>query len=271
MGVAVMARMRLRSVLAQEAIGAVAGLAPALVSLRGSRAAVWHAVEHKSIAAYEAGGADEVENAADHAKEHDRCGSNLVVPLLVTTTVGNTVARKMFGWTLGSRTAVAALSIGAAVEVFAFSARRPEHPLSRAVHGMGHAMQSGFATREPSSSDLLVGQAAMEALLRAEAADRAPDRRGAMSVSVTVVAPAAQEAVWERWTDFAGWPRWNPQCIGATLDGPLAPGTTLELNLRHPRGRDFYTRAAPHGGRATGRDRLGGSEGSACARRPGRR
>ncbi len=63
-----------------------------------------------------------------------------------------------------------------------------------------------------------------------------------MSVSVTVVAPAAQEAVWERWTDFAGWPRWNPQCIGATLDGPLAPGTTLELNLRHPRGRDFYTR-----------------------------
>ncbi len=171
MGVAVMARMRLRSVLAQEAIGAVAGLAPALVSLRGSRAAVWHAVEHKSIAAYEAGGADEVENAADHAKEHDRCGSNLVVPLLVTTTVGNTVARKMFGWTLGSRTAVAALSIGAAVEVFAFSARRPEHPVSRAVHGMGHAMQSGFATREPSSSDLLVGQAAMEALLRAEAAD----------------------------------------------------------------------------------------------------
>jgi hypothetical protein len=36
---------------------------------------------------------------------------------------------------------------------------------------MGHAMQSGFATRDPSSSDLLVGQAAMEALLRAEAVD----------------------------------------------------------------------------------------------------
>jgi uncharacterized protein YqhQ len=168
--VAALARRRLRSVLAQEAVGAVAGLAPAFITLRGSQAAVWHAVEHKSIAAYEAGGADEVGNAADHAKEHDRCGSNLVVPLLVTTTIGNTVARKLFGRRArGGRTAVAALSIGAAVEAFAFSARRPEHPVSRAIHGIGHAMQSGFATREPSSGDLLVGQAAMEALLRAEA------------------------------------------------------------------------------------------------------
>jgi uncharacterized protein YqhQ len=170
--VAGLARRRLRSVLAQEAIGAVAGLVPALVTLRGSQAAVWHAVEHKSIAAYEAGGEDEILNAAAHSKEHDRCGSNLVAPLLVTTTVGNTVARKLLGRRgLGGRTAVAALSVGAAVEVSAFAAHNPEHPLSRAVHGMGHAMQSGFATREPSQGDLLVGQAAMEALLRAEAAD----------------------------------------------------------------------------------------------------
>jgi hypothetical protein len=34
-------------------------------------------------------------------------------------------------------------------------------------------MQSGFATREPSQSDLLVGRAAMEALLRAEERDGA--------------------------------------------------------------------------------------------------
>jgi uncharacterized protein YqhQ len=172
--VAALARRRLRSVLAQEAVGAVAGLAPAMVTLRGSRAAVWHAVEHKSIAAYEAGGEDEVAQAADHAKEHDRCGSNLILPLLVSTTIGNTIARKMLRRrAIGGRSVVAALSIGCAVEVFAFSARRPEHPVSRVVHGVGHAMQSGFATREPSESDLLVGRAAMEALLRAEAADPA--------------------------------------------------------------------------------------------------
>jgi hypothetical protein len=63
-----------------------------------------------------------------------------------------------------------------------------------------------------------------------------------VSVTVTVVAPAAADAAWERWTDFARWPEWNPQCIEAVLDGPLAPGTTLDLHLRHPRGRDFYTR-----------------------------
>ena len=63
-----------------------------------------------------------------------------------------------------------------------------------------------------------------------------------MSVSATVVAPATAQAAWERWTDFARWPEWNPPCIGAGLDGPLAPGTRLELHLRHPRGRDFYTR-----------------------------
>jgi uncharacterized protein YqhQ len=169
---AALARRRLRSVLAQEAVGAVAGLAPALVTLRGSRAAVWHAVEHKSIAAYEAGGAEEVARAGEHAKEHDRCGSNLILPLLVATTLGNTAARKVLGRrALGGRTLVAAASIGCAVEVFAFSARRPEHPVSRVVHAAGHAMQAGFVTREPSQGDLLVGRAAMEALLRAEAAD----------------------------------------------------------------------------------------------------
>jgi hypothetical protein len=63
-----------------------------------------------------------------------------------------------------------------------------------------------------------------------------------LSVTVTVVAPAAPAAAWARWTDFAGWPAWNPHCEAAHLDGPLAPGTQLDLQLLHPRGRDFYTR-----------------------------
>lgn len=59
---------------------------------------------------------------------------------------------------------------------------------------------------------------------------------------MTVVVPAPVRQVWDRWTDVERWPQWNPQCIEAALDGPLAPGTTLDLHLRHPRGRDFYTR-----------------------------
>jgi uncharacterized protein YqhQ len=173
---AAVARRRIRSIMAQEAVGAVAGLAPAMLTLRGSRAAVWHAVEHKSIAAYEAGGADEVARAEDHAKEHDRCGSNLILPLLVSSTIGNTVARRVFGGrALGARTVIGAISIGTAVEMFSFSARRPEHPVSRVIHGVGHAMQAGFATTEPSPGDMLVGRAAMEALLRAEEAGGATE------------------------------------------------------------------------------------------------
>lgn len=171
---AIILRRRTRSVLAQETIGAVLGLVPALVTLRGSRAAVWHAVEHKSIAAYEAGGPAGVEYAADQAKEHRRCGSNLILPLMVSTVVGNTLARRLpLRGVPGVRVLMSALSVGAAVEVFAFASRRPKHIVSRVVHGTGHAMQAGFVTREPTADELLVGRAAMDALIDAETGLRA--------------------------------------------------------------------------------------------------
>lgn len=168
-------RRRTRSVLAQETIGAVMGLVPALVVLRGSRAAAWHAVEHKSIAAYEAGGPSGLSRAAAQAKEHTRCGSNLVLPLMVATVAGNTVGRSFpVRHIPGARALVGALSIGAAVEVFAFAGRRPRHPVSRVVHGTGHAMQAGFVTREPTAAELAVGRSAMEALVAVESGDPAP-------------------------------------------------------------------------------------------------
>jgi uncharacterized protein YqhQ len=171
---AAQARRRLRSVLAQEAIGALAGLAPALVALRSSDAAVWHGVEHKSIAAYERGGAEAVAAAGDETKEHERCGSNLILPLLVTTTVGNAVARRVQRRpTVAARAVVGALSLGVAVEAFAFASRHPRHPLSRLVHSVGHALQSGFSTREPGEAELSVGRAAMTELLRVEGAPAA--------------------------------------------------------------------------------------------------
>lgn len=163
-------RYRFRSIIVQEAVAAVVGLVPALLVLRTSPASVWHAVEHKSIAAYEAGGADEIANARDHAKEHRRCGSNLVLPLVVTSIVANTALR-LTGRrrSLRVRAATTALSVGAAVEIFAFAVKVPEHPVSRVVHGVGHVIQSAFVTREPDDDDLDVGRAAMQRLLRAEA------------------------------------------------------------------------------------------------------
>jgi uncharacterized protein YndB with AHSA1/START domain len=63
-----------------------------------------------------------------------------------------------------------------------------------------------------------------------------------VSVTVTVVAPAPPDRVWERWTDVAAWPEWHPHCIESELEGPLEPGSRLRLHLRDQRGRDFYTR-----------------------------
>lgn len=162
-------RRSTRSVVIQELTAAVAGLLPAVVALRGSEAATWHGVEHKSIAAYEEGGAAEVAHAAAHPKEHERCGSNLVLPLIATTIVANSGLRRLIGTpnTLQRLTA-SALSVGTAVELFAFAGRRPDHPVSRLVHGVGHSIQASFATREPGPDDLAVGRAAMDEILRLE-------------------------------------------------------------------------------------------------------
>jgi uncharacterized protein YqhQ len=166
---AAVGRRRLSSVVVQETVGALAGLAPALVALRTSDAALWHGVEHKSIAAYEEGGAAEVAHAANHPKEHERCGSNLVLPLMVATVIANSVVRKLVARpAVGVRLGAAAASVGVAVELFSFATRRPNHPISRAVHTVGHTMQARFATVEPGPEDLAVGRAAMEEILRLE-------------------------------------------------------------------------------------------------------
>jgi uncharacterized protein YndB with AHSA1/START domain len=61
-------------------------------------------------------------------------------------------------------------------------------------------------------------------------------------VVVTVVAPAPPEVAWERWSDVARWPDWNPHCVAATIDGPLQPGSRLHLRLCDMKGHEFYTR-----------------------------
>src|SRR5262249_57122608 len=63
-----------------QAIGAV----PALVALLDRDLAAYHGVEHKNIAAYEQGTAD----VASVPKEHDRCGSNLIVPMMLLSAAG---------------------------------------------------------------------------------------------------------------------------------------------------------------------------------------
>ena len=165
----VIARRGLRSKLAQESVSAALGLVPAIVSLRTTRAAAWHAVEHKSIAAYEAGGPAEVANAGAYPKEHPRCGSNLILPLLVATTATNLAFRALPKKRRpGSRAVAGVIAAGASLELFIFATRHPEHPVARAVHGVGHAIQAHLATIEPEEAELVVGVAALHEICRVE-------------------------------------------------------------------------------------------------------
>src|SRR3954468_24150979 len=82
-------KKRLRGV-SGELGAAVISIAPAVFALRGGELAAYHGVEHKAIAAYEA----DTPDAADALKEHERCGSHLMAPMIVANVVGTLLLRQ---------------------------------------------------------------------------------------------------------------------------------------------------------------------------------
>ena len=152
--------------LAREAALAGISLLPAMLALRGGDLASYHGVEHKSIAAYEQDSPD----AAEAAKEHDRCGSNLVAPMLASATAGNVAARRA-GLSGPATEAIVGLgSVAFAVEVFAWSERHSDSALARLLRRPGHEIQRIVGTRDPTADQLAVGQAALDEILRVEGA-----------------------------------------------------------------------------------------------------
>jgi uncharacterized protein YqhQ len=151
---------------AGEAAAVTLSLAPAVLALRGGELAAYHGVEHKAIAAYES--ADD-QDAADAAKEHDRCGSHLVTPLLASNLAGALLVRRVLerpGPVAGAGVAVA--STAAAVEIFAWCERNAGTPLARALRRPGFELQRALGTREPDERQLEVGRAALAEILRVE-------------------------------------------------------------------------------------------------------
>ncbi len=160
----VAARKLARGSASREALVAVLGLTPALAALRDPDLAAYHGAEHKAIGAYESGG-----SAADEPKEHQRCGSNLIGPMLAFSVAGQIIVEGTLERPSAiARGAASLAATGAAVEVFAFSERKPEAALSRAVHGAGYEIQRLVSTREPTPEQLAVGEAAVRELLRVE-------------------------------------------------------------------------------------------------------
>jgi len=148
----------------REAMVAVLGALPAIAALRDRDLAAYHAVEHKAIGGYERDA-----DPAEVPKEHERCGSNLIVPMLALS-IGGQVLVERLARRPGPvvRAAAAVAGVGAAVELFVYAERNPETAVGRAVHGPGHEIQRLVSTREPTPEQLEVGVAALREVLRAE-------------------------------------------------------------------------------------------------------
>jgi uncharacterized protein YqhQ len=148
----------------RELAVAVLGTLPALAALRDPGLASYHAVEHKAIGGYEQG-----RDPSDVPKEHRRCGSNLVGPMLAFSIAGQVLTERLVEDPGPVAHALAALAgVGGAVELFVFAERNPDSPLGRAVHGPGFEIQRRFSTREPTDEQLEVGIAALHEVLRVE-------------------------------------------------------------------------------------------------------
>jgi uncharacterized protein YqhQ len=149
----------------REGLVQAVGVVPALVALGDRNLAAYHGVEHKAIAAYEQG----VEDVASVPKEHDRCGSNLIVPMMLLSAGGTIVLERLVERPSAAvRAGVGLAGASLAVEMFAWSDRHHGDPLAEAFHTPGREIQRHWATKEPTPEQLEVGLAAMAEILRAE-------------------------------------------------------------------------------------------------------
>ncbi|MFY9488805.1 MAG: DUF1385 domain-containing protein [Solirubrobacterales bacterium] len=164
------ARRRVKRGVALDTALSLVGLAPALISLRSGNVAAYHGVEHKAIAAYEQGGdptdAAVVEAAA---KEHDRCGSHLVAPMMLAGVIGDALVRRTIeqpGAVVQASVALAGAAVS--IEMFGYAERHPGSGFAKAFRRPGFELQRAIGTREPSVEQIEVGRAAIARLLEVE-------------------------------------------------------------------------------------------------------
>jgi hypothetical protein len=168
-----------KSAVVQETGQALASFVPAVLALKGSAISGYHGAEHKVIggreAALRAAGAAEtpvvVGDSAAAAKEHDRCGTNLVGPYLLATVVTNIFARGRSGAKTPAASAVAgAASLGLALEALRWASRHGDSILARLMLSPGRLVQKTLTTAEPTPEQLEVGERALTELMRLETA-----------------------------------------------------------------------------------------------------
>lgn len=145
----------------RELASGLLALVPAVVALRGSELAAYHGAEHVVIGTYEHG--------EERGKEHERCGSHLIGPLLATSALGNILAARAPIHLRGTARVLAGLgALAASTEIFGWMIRHPDAALSRALAKPGHELQHRLATSTPTPEQLEVAETALSECLRLE-------------------------------------------------------------------------------------------------------
>ena len=148
---------------ARELFAGLLSAVPAVLALRGSDLAAYHGAEHISIGSYEHG--------APREREHERCGSHMLGPLIATTAVGGALAtRAPAHLRAPARLAAQIGALAASTEIFSWMVRNPDNPLAQALAKPGHELQHRVATAEPTPEQLDVAEAALARCLELERA-----------------------------------------------------------------------------------------------------
>jgi len=157
-------RLLKRAPVARELVISALSVAPALIAVRATELSRFHGAEHKSVAAYESGVSPD-----EAAREHDRCGTNLIGPLLLTNMAGGLVLHAAGADEQPLPNLIVGLaSLGSAFEIFSWMTRNRGNRMADLLRAPGLALQHLLTTREPDHGQLEVAQSALNELLRRE-------------------------------------------------------------------------------------------------------
>jgi uncharacterized protein YqhQ len=128
----------------------------------------YHAAEHKTINAYEAGEELEPERVAKYSLLHVRCGTAfLLYVMVVAIFVFAFFGRPTWYWLIATRILLLPVIAGIAYEIIRFAGQRPNNPALRTLLAPGLWLQR-LTTREPTLDQIEVSIRALREVLRLE-------------------------------------------------------------------------------------------------------
>jgi uncharacterized protein YqhQ len=135
----------------------------------------YHGAEHKTVNAFEAGMAMEVEAVRPYSTAHIRCGTGfLLTVLIISIIVFAMVGRPGLVWSIVSRIALIPVIASIGYEIVRLSADHSKNRVIRAMLLPGLALQS-LTTREPTDEQLETAICAMKKVLDKECATAQPE------------------------------------------------------------------------------------------------